>query len=1292
MRHFKIVLLAGSALWAHPAIAADALQFGPAPAWVAPKQIPDTKATEAPVALLLHDQQTSLAGGKITTFTESAFRIQTPQGLSAGNLSIVWQPATETVTVHKLQIHRGDKVIDVLANGQTFTILRRETNLEAATLDGTLTANIQPEGLQQGDIVDFATTIEHADPVLKGHVEATFAGWNGMPFALAHAAVTWPSRTKVSIRESGPLPPPVKFSRGGNSGIEITARNVEPVIPPTGAPKRYSIGRLAEATDFASWAEVADLVAPLFRQAAVLPQSGPLHDEVERIRASTTDPKKRAEQALALVENRVRYVALLMGQGGYVPAPAETTWSRRFGDCKAKTALLLAILHALAIDAEPVLVQSKLGDAIADRLPSMGLFDHVLVRARIAGKTYWLDGTRSGDTALDDIETPDFGWGLPIAANAALVHIVPGPLDRPDSNRSIAIDASAGMLAPATIDISTIYRGDVAVVLNTLYAQATEQQRDQAMRKEANSLFDNFAMSTSSIRFDKDKRELTVEQKGSARLHWDDGWYYVPTASLGYNPDLQRAAGPLHDAPFATDYPNYEHRLVTIRFPKGFGAGQEQKQPAPVSETLLGVEYRRTTKLADDVLTVESSERSVAPEVPYKEAVAEESRLRKLNDDDVYVQMPSTYRPTEADLAALNHDKPVSADEYFVRGGALLTHGKIDEAISDLTAGLALDGKSAWARTARARGYIAKRQFADAEQDLHSAEALDPNNADIMTAWGDLAVAQGKASEALAWYDKADQRAPNNDQLRLKRVGALAMLGKNDAALSEVNRVLASNPSNVMALLARGEVYEVKQDWVAADRDLNAAQRIEPKNTNILLARASLAANRHDYKAALDLASKVLEADPNNESATSLRTHLLTRENDQGDAMQALNAAVTQAPHDKATLLNRARAYLEAKNYEAADKDVTAALTVAPDDLAGLWLRASIAQERGDFASAVDGFTAVLQAYPSNGPVLAARAEAYRQERKYDLALGDTQAALKAGYTAPSLRLLRINILLPQGDVAAIATEVEQLVKENPTSDYALVAAGKAYQAIGMTDKAMASFDRALALKPLSYIYINRAQARPYDDSAGRLADLDAALKLEPDSEDALSIKAWQLSRLGKHAEAIALYDQAIRLALDPSRFKRDRAIALARAGRLDEAKKELASERAKAKSAVDLNSLCWSEVTNDVLLESALDDCRQALRKDPNNAAAGESLAMVLLKLGKLPEALAAYNKALDRNPKSGDEYMGRAFVYARMHDPVHARADADRARKLRPDIDSQFASYGLVFGKEMSTEAIQR
>lgn len=1075
-----MLLFSGAALLPHaPANAAEALKYGTTPAWVAPKAIPDAATTSAPVAPLLYDQQISFEGGKITIFTETAFRIQTSEGLSAGNVSIIWQPATETVTVHKLRILRSGKVIDVLANGQTFTVLRRETNLEAATLDGTLTANIQPEGLQQGDIVNLATTIEHADPVLKGHTEATFAAWNDLPIELGHAAVSWPSGLKVNVRQSGPLPTPVKSVRGGKTIFELSSQKIEPAIPPKSAPRRFAIGRLAEASDYSSWADIANLMAPLYRTAAVIPATGPLHDEVERIRASTPEPKKRAEEALALVQDRVRYVALLMGAGGYVPASAETSWSRRFGDCKAKTALLLAILHSLGIEAEPVLVQSKMGDAIVDRLPMVALFDHVLVRSHIGGKVYWLDGTRSGDAALDDIQTPNFGWGLPVVANASLVRIVPAPLERPNSDRRIEIDATEGVLAPATISISTSYRGDVAVYLNSLYAQATAAQRDEALRNEANKLFNNFAMASSSIQFDKANRQITITQKGTAKLNWKEGWFNVPATSLGYNPDLQRAQGPMHDAPFATEYPNYEHNLVTIRLPRSYEE-QQQRSPDPVSTTLLGVEYRRSTKRTGNLLSIESSERTIVPEVPYKDAVAAETRLRKLADDDVYLRIPSFYRPTSKDAAALSADKPTSAAEYFERGRLLLHAEKYDDAIADFTQALELD------------------------------------------------------------------------------------------------------PKNAAILAERGLARVWKSDFTSADKDLSAAQAIEPDNAVMLRARG-------------------LSAEMNNDCAKALG--FLTR---------------------------------------------------------------SLAKEVHTFS-------------------FGHRAYCESELKKYDEALADSEQALKTNPSWTELRLLRTNIFMRQNRRDLAAAEVERLTRENPGSDYAWVVAAKTYSALGQREKAMQAIDRGLAVQPAAYIYINRAEIRTRSDVAGRRADLDAALKLEPESADALFAKSSLLSETGDYQGALAILD---RIKLDHASSWSDlqRAILLHKSDRTAEAQKLFRSARAKATKAVEFNNLCWEKAVAGVMLESALDDCREALKLSPGAGAYLDSLGMVLLKLGRLDEALEAYNQAVAKDTGAAT-FMGRALVYLRKGDQARAESDAAAARRLHADIDAKFAGYGLSFAEPMKT-----
>lgn len=1071
MRHIHI-LLAGVAFCASPALAADALKFGPPPAWVVPQPMPQgpTKAANAPAALLLRDEQARLEPGKITSYTELAFKLQTPDGLSTGNLALPWQPATDTITINKVHIIRGDKVIDVLKS-QSFTVARRETNLDAATLDGSLTAVLQPEGLQVGDIVDMAITDEHVDPVLKNHVEGTYGEWNGLPIELAHVRLSWPSSMKLANRQTDGLPQPARSAKAGENVLEMTGRAIEPLIPPKGAPERYQVGRFGEATDFQAWSDVSELMLPLYRQAAVIPALGPLRDELETIRKASSDPKTRAEQALRLVQDRVRYVALEMGTGGYVPAPAETTWSRRFGDCKGKTALLLALLSELGVKAEPVLVHHSLGDILPDRLPLISYFDHVLVRAQIGAKDYWLDGTRTGDANLDAIEVPDFGWGLPLTEHAQLVRLMPAPLDKPNLEHVVSIDATAGVLAPAAMTIEEIYRGDTAVALNTAFSALSADQRDEGLREKAKSYFDDFAVSSSGVNFDKAKREFAITIKGTAKLNWKDGWAYVPTSSIAFTPDFDRPAGPLHDVPFSVNHPRFVKDVATIKLPHGFAA--QQKIATPVHETLAGVEYNRSETVNGDVLTVESSERSLAAEVSYKLALAAAPRLKALDRDDVYLHGTANYAPTQQDLAAAAATTPVSADDYVSRGNVYLDGGKYDQALADFSQALKLEPDDKWALAARGIAHVWKRNFDEAQKDLDAAEARDPGNYVILHARGLMAELKGDCAKAVEFYSKS---------------------------------------------LAKG-----------------------------------------------------------------------------------------------------------------------------PDSFA-----------------------------------LGHRATCEYSMAKQDLALADSASALKASPNWMSMRVLRANIYKVQGKNDLVAAEAEALVRDNPTSDYAWVAAGKTYAAIGKREKAMEAFDHALAIKPLAYIYLNRAQARPFTDKAGRVADLDAALKLEPDNADVLAEKAEELATKGDYKGALQLYDRVVRAEPDTSYYALRRAVILFKTGDTSQAKKLLNAQRAKAKVANDFNSLCWAKATAGILLDEALEDCHQALKLAPDTGGYIDSLALVELRLGRVDEAIADYERAIAKKTGAAS-YMGQAIAYARKGDKAHADVDLAQALKIDSNEQTRFEEFGL-------------
>jgi len=1158
------------------AMAADQLKFGPPPEWVVPRTIPPTAnaPADAPVAILLSDQQIALERGKSAIFTETAFKIQTSQGLAAGNISLPWNPATDTVTVHKLQILRGDRTIDVLDAGQTFTVLRREANLDAAMLDGRLTANIQPEGLQEGDVIVLAATVEHSDPVMKGHVEALFGAWSGVPIKSGRARLIWPRELPLNLKFSGGLSAARPKQQNGYNLVELAEQDIEPILAPKGAPPRFSIGRLGEASDFASWSDIADLMSPLYRQAAVIPSTGPLRDEVERIRKEVADPAARTERVLALVQNRVRYVALFMGEGSYVPASAESTWSRRFGDCKGKTALLLAMLHELGVDAEPVAVSSRLGDGLDQHLPMIGMFDHVLVRARIGGTSYWLDGTRTGDVRLADIRIPAFQWGLPLIPREGLVAMVQPPLTTPTTERAIAIDARGGVYTAVPVTIEEIYRGDLGIGVNSIYSQTTAAQKEELLRATAKKFFNTITVKDSSAAFDKARNEFRISVKGTAKLKWEDGWFYVPASSLAYEPDFERRPGPGQDAPFAVDYPSYTKRSVSVRLPAGFLATQK-KIPAPVKETLAGVEYVRTIGMQDDVLTVGSIERALMPEISAKQASADEARLRTLNDEDVYLRLPPNYRPTEGDAAALMAEKPGSAAEYVERSWILLERGKLDEAIADTNEALSRDPKNASALANRAIAYVWKQNYEAAEKDLAAVDLIQPANPISLRARGLMAEMRGKYADAVKYYSKSLEADAGNGFALLHRGMALQAMGKTDEALRDFDDAISRNPKNDFALGTRAIAYAMRKDFVAAEADIAAALKINPASPAALNAHSYVASGKGDHKAALKVYSEAIAANPGN-----------------------------------------GQAYLE-------------------------------------------------------------RAQAYNAVGDYDHALADSEQALKIEPKSPETRLLRANIFRRQGNREAALREAESLLDMRDAA-FALVTAGRIFEAYGLRRQAFEAFDQALAIRPEAYIYVNRAESRARSDHAERIADLERALLLEPDNVDALAAKARQLSLAGRHDEAVQLIEQTVKNRPDVDRLAALHAMVLHRAGRAADAQRVATAARTAAKTWSDFNRLCWSLATNGMMLESAVLDCNEAVRLNPDAGSVLDSLGLVLLRLGRLDEALAVYDKAIEKKTGSSS-YMGRALVHTAKADSARAASDRAEALKIEPDVEERFAEYGL-------------
>ena len=285
-------------------------------------------------------------------------------------------------------------------------------------------------------------------------------------------------------------------------------------------------------------------------------------------------------------------------------------------------------------------VSTALGDGMDQRLPMIGLFDHVLVRATIAGRTYWLDGTRTGDIALDRIMTPHLGWGLPLVdKEAALVRMVPATLHAPAEVTTIEIDATAGLTIPAPTAISILLRGDEAIACRLGLVSLTAEARDRMLREYWRGAYDFIDVKTVAATFKAKTGEQRLSTTGLATMGWADGWYETDGTSIGYKADFSREPGPGRDAQFAVRYPYFTKLTETIKLPPEFDSASAGTK-ANVARTIAGIEYRRRATLANNVFTIERTERSVAPEFPFAQAAAAQTALRELAEMTVYLRRP----------------------------------------------------------------------------------------------------------------------------------------------------------------------------------------------------------------------------------------------------------------------------------------------------------------------------------------------------------------------------------------------------------------------------------------------------------------------------------------------------------------------------------------------------------------------------------------------------------------------------------------------------------------------------
>ena len=434
----------------------------PAPNWVDPiapfVSGPAPRGADEPprgIDVRLYERQIDLREGRNTTWIAVEYAFLTRDGVADDSrFELTFDPGYETLVLHELAIQRNGETHDRLDTAR-IRLIDPEPDRDDALYYGRRALSVIVDDVRVGDVLRYAYTRDGLNPVLGGRREHGFRTEHRRHTdGRARLRVLSDPDAPLHVRVRGPAVTPAERLVDGMRETfvdlpAVPARPLEEGLPLHVRPR----GRVV-VSDVADWAGVVAWARPMYALSGPAPAE--LTAVAERIRLASADEPRRIGAALRWVQEEVRYVGLQLGAGSHRPATPAETLARRFGDCKGKALLLVALLAELGIEAHAALVDTDEAGTSPGTPWRLHAFDHVLVRVVRDGVSHWLDPTRAHQRgALGDIDESDHGRALVLAPGIdALEDMAPQRhFPAPFVDKRLVIPADTG--ARATLEVLT---------------------------------------------------------------------------------------------------------------------------------------------------------------------------------------------------------------------------------------------------------------------------------------------------------------------------------------------------------------------------------------------------------------------------------------------------------------------------------------------------------------------------------------------------------------------------------------------------------------------------------------------------------------------------------------------------------------------------------------------------------------------------------------------------------------------------------------------------------------------
>ncbi|WP_158825572.1 DUF3857 domain-containing protein [Mucilaginibacter lacusdianchii] len=358
--------------------------------------IPDSLKQDANMVVRYETLETAVsAPGRMTIRIHTINTILNEKAERYAQMVVGYNKYNTINTMHMLVYNADGKLIKKYSKSDAYD--------QSATDDGTMVSDDRLKALQH-NVASYPITIEQIADLSSN----SYLDLNSWTIQMPEVAVQNASY-KITInptlgfryKNKNTSIKALKQSDGKNDVYLWQVQNLKATVPEEDVPAWRVVPKIEFAAnsfeydgisgDLSSWQSFGKWQQALNADVCTLsPQRA---EEVRQMVAGLKSDKEKASFLYNYMQQSMHYVGIQLGIGGFKPFPAMFVDQKKYGDCKALTNYMYALLKAVDIPSYHALIRSGANEEPADVDFPGSPFDHMILCVPFKGDTTWLECT-----------------------------------------------------------------------------------------------------------------------------------------------------------------------------------------------------------------------------------------------------------------------------------------------------------------------------------------------------------------------------------------------------------------------------------------------------------------------------------------------------------------------------------------------------------------------------------------------------------------------------------------------------------------------------------------------------------------------------------------------------------------------------------------------------------------------------------------------------------------------------------------------------------------------------------